>query len=372
MNEIIEKLLSPVSADQPCGPDVSDQPEYDELTRLIKGKPEVEVGSIVKPAEPPDWREVKARSAALLARSKHLGVAMMFCGASLQTAGLAGLRDGLQLLRGYVDQYWPTVYPLLDAEDNNDPTQRLNILGTLNSPRGTVRPDIQQWLAIIDYLYSTPLCIPKGGSAITLEIVHNARQRAEAPAEGQSEDGATAPAGMDLNQLNQAFRAVPVPEIEASLAAVSDSLEALNAIDQFLTQNLGSGGTISFDALHQTLQEIQGALSGQLPGTASEGVAGGEAASAGGPVSGGGGVAPAAGAISISGTVQSRDDVVRAIDAICDYYRQVEPSSPVPYLLRRAQKMATMNFLEAVQELNVATPDTLRPSMGSSVDSNPL
>jgi type VI secretion system protein ImpA len=63
---------------------------------------------------------------------------------------------------------------------------------------------------------------------------------------------------------------------------------------------------------------------------------------------------------------------VRAIDAICDYYRQVEPSSPVPYLLRRAQKMATMNFLEAMQELSLATPETLRPSMGTAVDSDPL
>ena len=59
---------------------------------------------------------------------------------------------------------------------------------------------------------------------------------------------------------------------------------------------------------------------------------------------------------------------MRAIDSICEYYRQVEPSSPVPYLLRRAQKLARMDFVQAVQELNLATIDSLRPSMGTAVD----
>jgi len=70
----------------------------------------------------------------------------------------------------------------------------------------------------------------------------------------------------------------------------------------------------------------------------------------------------------VSGSIRSRDDVVRAIDRICDYYAQVEPSSPVPFLLKRAQKLAKMNFVEAVQELSLATVDSLRPSMGSAVE----
>jgi type VI secretion system protein ImpA len=74
--------------------------------------------------------------------------------------------------------------------------------------------------------------------------------------------------------------------------------------------------------------------------------------------------------IQISGAIRSRDDVVRALDGICRYYEQVEPGSPVPYLLRRAQKLAAMNFVEAMKELNLATIDTLRPSMGSTIDAD--
>jgi type VI secretion system protein ImpA len=365
MNELVEKLLQPVSAEQPCGPDLSDSQAHDELSRLLKGKPSVQVGSVEKPAEPPDWRELKDKSAAYLAESKNLQAAMVLCCSLLQTSGLAGFRDGLQLLRGLVEQYWPTIHPLLDVEDNNDPTQRLNILGALNSPRGTLRPDIQQWLAVIDYLYTAPLCRPKGAEPVTLDLASAAHRRAENQSEASGSEGAS-PVGMDLAQLGKAFRAAPPAEVEANHTAVAEALEALAGLDQFLTETLGSGNTISFDELHKVLMELQGVFKAQLPGSAAD--AG--TSPAGSPVetSSGGG----ASAISISGAVRSREDVVRMIDAICEYYRQVEPSSPVPYLLKRAQKVARMNFVESMQELNLATVDSLRPSMGTAVDSDPL
>ena len=136
MNEFIEKLLQPVSAEQVCGPDLSNDGQFDELETLLKGKPEVEIGSIQKPAEPPDWNELKDRSAEFLGRSKHLRVATIFCCGLLRTGGLAGFRDGVQLIQGLLEKYWEPLYPLLDPEDNNDPTQRLNILGALTVPRG--------------------------------------------------------------------------------------------------------------------------------------------------------------------------------------------------------------------------------------------
>jgi hypothetical protein len=42
----------------------------------------------------------------------------------------------------------------------------------------------------------------------------------------------------------------------------------------------------------------------------------------------------------------------------------------VPYLLRRVQKMVKMNFIQTVQELNLATVDALRPAMGSALDAD--
>ena len=347
MNEMVEKLLQPVSAEQPCGPDLSNDPSFDALETLLKGKPEVEMGAVQKPAEPPDWNELRQRSAAYLAKSKHLRVAVMFCGSLLKTGGLAGFRDGLQFIRGLLEQYWATLHPQLDPEDNNDPERRLNILRTLTLERAAMAAG---WLTIVDYLYASEVCRPKGLPPVTFDQLLSARQK---PAEDS-----------EAAKLQGAIRSVGGDVIAAHHQTLQESLAAVQGIDQFLTTTVGAGKTISFEVLENTLNELLGLMGAYLPGgTAAIGVS-----TAGrGPESS---TVESATGISVSGPVKSRDDVIRVIDSICEYYEQVEPASPVPYLLRRAQKIVKMNFVQTVQELNIATADTLRPSMGSAVDSD--
>ena len=52
-----------------------------------------------------------------------------------------------------------------------------------------------------------------------------------------------------------------------------------------------------------------------------------------------------------SGAILARKDVLRSLDAICAYYENTEPSSPVLLLLRRAQQLVGKNFNEILQEL---------------------
>ena len=72
-----------------------------------------------------------------------------------------------------LENFWAPVYPLLDPEDNNDPTQRLNILGSLTAPRGSVGG----WLRVVDYLYEAPLGKPKGAGPITFDDIAAAKLR---------------------------------------------------------------------------------------------------------------------------------------------------------------------------------------------------
>src|SRR2546421_571396 len=58
----------------------------------------------------------------------------------------------------------------------------------------------------------------------------------------------------------------------------------------------------------------------------------------------------------VSGTVQTRADVTKALNLICDYYRSNEPSSPVPLILQRAQRLVDKDFMTIVTDL---TPDAL-------------
>ena len=90
--------------------------------------PEQQIGNTIVPAVEPEWRDVRIASLALAERSKDLRVLVHLTTALLKTEGLTGLRDGLQLLKGTVEQYWDTVYPRLDPDDDNDPMERMNIL----------------------------------------------------------------------------------------------------------------------------------------------------------------------------------------------------------------------------------------------------
>jgi type VI secretion system protein ImpA len=350
-----EDLLKPISPDKPCGPDLGYDPAFDELETLLKGKPEVEIGQVKRPAEPPDWKALEEKSAAFLKRSKHLRVAVILTGSLVKTSGFEGFRQGLSLVKGLVEQNWAAMYPLLDPEDNNDPTQRLNLLGALTAPRGSVTG----WLTIVDNLYGAPVCRPKGMPPVTFDDIIAAKLRAAGG------DGAPANAP-DPVKLASAIRDGGTEQLTATQKALTASLEMIQGLDQFLTSTLGAGGTINFESLQKALNEMVSGLKSYLDG---DGAAAGEmtAAAEGGAAPGAGGGA----SIQISGSVRSRNDVVRMIDAICGYYDQVEPSSPVPLLLKRARILAKMGFVEAMQELNLATIDTLKTIGGSAVETPP-
>ena len=349
-----EDLLKPISPDKPCGPDLGYDPAYDELETLLKGKPEVEIGTVKRPAEPPDWRALEEKSAAFLKRSKHLRVAIILTGSLVKTGGFEGFRQGLSVVKGLVEQHWAAVYPLLDPEDNNDPTQRLNLLGALTAPRGSVTG----WLTIIDNLYTAPVCRPKGTPPVTFDDIIAAKLKAAGG------DGAP-PNAPDPVKLAAAIREGGTEQLSNTQKALAASLEMVQGLDQFLTSTLGAGGTINFESLLKALNEMLSGVKSYLEGdgaaTAGEATAGAE----GGATSAGGA------SIQISGSVRSRNDVVRMIDAICGYYEQVEPSSPVPLLLKRARILAKMGFVEAMQELNLATIDTLKTIGGSAVETPP-
>ncbi len=353
MNEHVELLLKPISAEQACGPDLSDDPRFDELQTILRGTPEVEIGSVQKPAQPPDWRELKKKSEQFLGLSKDLRVAVMWCGSALRLDGLPGFRDGLQLIRSLMEQHWAALHPLLDPEDK-DPTQRLNILSALTTPRGSA----SGWLTFLDYLYAAPVCPRRGAAPITFEpLLTTQAPGAEGSAPAQSPEFA---------QASATIRAAGPELVTKHRQILVELIESIHGIDSFLTTTLGTGGTINFEELQKTLDAMNKALGqfltdGSAPGEpAAEAEAGAVAADTAS--------ASAGASITVRGQIRSREDVLRQLESICAYYRQVEPSSPVPVLLRRAQKLVNMNFVQVVQELSFATVDALRPSMGGAVD----
>ncbi len=73
---------------------------------------------------------------------------------------------------------------------------------------------------------------------------------------------------------------------------------------------------------------------------------------------------------SDGGVIRSRQDVTRALERICEYYARTEPSSPLPFLLRRAQRLVDMNFIQIVDELTPEARATLDTIIGLKPDTS--
>jgi type VI secretion system protein ImpA len=319
----VEALLRPISAASPCGSDLEYDPEFLELDRLTQGKPEQQMGGAVVPAEAPDWHTALKRAVALFGKTKDLRVAVTLTRAALHTDGFAGLRDGLAVLRGLVEHRWGGCFPRLDPSDGNDPTFRSNILMGLCDP-----------IAFTDQIRALPLVISRSFGPFGL------RDLALAGGELPTAPGTKAPTG---SVIEAAFAESPSAELQATLASVRAALEHLSAIETASATQAGQSRAPNFAKLSALLQQANKIVSARLQQR--------------GPISEEPGDHPAEQATGdkpsppVSATVASREDVVRLLDQICNYYERQEPSSPLPLLLRRCRRLVSAAFIDIIRDV---------------------
>jgi type VI secretion system protein ImpA len=321
----VEQLLREVSPDSPCGDDLEYDAAYLEMTRAAAGKPAREMGGQVIPAEEPDWRAVRDQCLALLGRTKDLRVAVTLAQAVLRTDGLAGLASGLALARGLVERYWEGVHPRLDPDDQ-DPVFRMNTLAGLAAREGTVAA-----------LRLLPLASSRRLGRYGLRDFEIANGTLPKPEGAESVP--------DLTTIEAAFLDMDAAELEAGAAAAQEALGQLAGLDQAITNAVGAASGADLSLLQSTLRSINGLLQVQR---GRRGLGGDAAAAAAADA---GTTTQPEGRPAMSGPIQSREDVIRSLDQVCDWYAKYEPSSPVPLLLRRAKRLVNKSFLEAVQDL---------------------
>lgn len=343
----VDELLQPVSAEQPCGEDFTYHPSLQELDTLVQGKPETQVGEVISEAEDPDWKAVLESSVGILKQSKHLRVAVTLCLAELKIDGFTGFRDGLTVLKGLLETYWNDIYPKLDPDDNNDPTERVNILNNLSAPIGTFGDPYR----FLERLRQAPLCSSAQMGRVTLNDILDAEDTNKPVAEAPAEEGggAAKPRRMSGSQIKAAFRDSDQAVVKDTLAAVGQIIEVVTGINTFLTGTVGALNGASFGDLTKALKKIQGSLAANIPGAAGAVSAGTDEQAFNTGGGGGGGSV-------VDGQIRSREDVIFLLGQICDFYARTEPSSPVPLLLKRAQRLVPMNFMEIMGDL---TPDAL-------------
>jgi type VI secretion system protein ImpA len=321
----VDKLLEPVSDDLPSGEDLEYDEQFGALERTAEGKPGHVMGDEEIPPEPPKWDEVSDAALELLGRTKDLRVASHLAHAQLNLEGLQGFASGLQLLNGLVHQYWDNVYPMLDEEDDNDPTLRVNSLASLNSRDGMVG--------------SLDRAILVSSRALGRFSLRDIRL---ASGDIQPRGDEEVP---DPSHIDAAFQDCELDELTGTAAAVDQCRDSVTDLEGFIREQVGTEYAPDVSVLSAELNQVRGILSEQLArrGVEQEGGGDEDVSSAG-----------AAGALAAPGEIRSREDAMRAIDRLCDYFSKNEPSSPVPLLLERAKRLIAKDFMEILRDL---TPD---------------
>lgn len=315
-----ETLLQPITGDNPCGV---------KLPHEIKSKLE----EARREDNPDDYEEDDARRPATLRqadwpgiirlgcetitdKSKDLLVAARITEALVKQHRFAGLRDGLRLLRELVETHWDHLYP---AVEDGDLEPRLAPLYWLDQPvLGARFPSVIRLAPLVAeagatfswYDWRPPLDALKGE--------------------------------VSREEVEKAIRAAPLDKCEETLTLLGESIEEMDRLTGTLDQRVGreAPGLI---ALRQAVSDCQ-MLMTQI--VAQKRPADGVKSDRSEDGKNGAGSSDAA-----SRTVTTRAEAYRQLRRAADVLQQLEPHSPIPYLVKRAVELGELPFPQLIRRL---------------------
>ncbi|HUO23142.1 MAG TPA: type VI secretion system ImpA family N-terminal domain-containing protein [Caulobacteraceae bacterium] len=317
----VAKLLEPISEDAPAGPDMAYDSARYALEQAFDSSVSVDAAGQAAGEADIDWPDIIDQIVSQFDQTKDIWLAVYLCRAGAKARRLEVVEAGAQALAGLFDKYWDAVHPTLDE---------LGVPG-----RKTPCDSLASRAAFLGALESTPLIRHARLGSFSGVDFERFRANGEA-AEGYG-----------------FFRAALEEIGESGLAEVVQRLDgiesSLRAADRAFMDKAAGESTANFQATYETLAMLKKAVKAFLSGEPEVDPA---------PAAGGGAAAPATAAgPRVSGRVENREDVLKAIDAICDYYRRMEPSSPVLLVLQRAKGWVGGDFMEMLRDI---MPDSLR------------
>lgn len=331
--ELVDALLAPLGEASPCGEDLEYDAAFMALVADAQGKPEQQFGDTVIPAVEPEWPTVAEEADALLRRSKDLRVAVLRLRAATRVQGLEGFAQGLRLVHALLERFWDGIHPQLDADDDNDPTMRLNALAPFSDE-----------LTLLRDLCDAPVGIARGVGPVRVRDIAAAHNLM---------------AGGD-NTLSAAQVQGGLEEILAQQPATAQTLQALPAQVAALSSLLGER-TGRSDALDTArLRALCNAM--KQAGAAAAGAPEAEPGDA--PAADAGDAAPVAARAAAPGEIRNRQDALQTLDRVIRYLEQTEPGNPAPLLIQRAKRLIGVSFLEIMANLAPNAMDTIEMIAG--------
>jgi len=348
----LDALIAAREGDSPSGENLEYDFDFMQLQIAATPGEERQAGNEILAAEDPDFKDVVERALAVLARSHDIRAAVILAYAVVHLRGLKGFAEAVAYIRAVLEQHWDTVHPELDADDDNDPTMRINAVQGLNGAN-----------TVLSGLRRAPLTNSRTFGRLTLRDIQLAIGEIPPP-----EDG---PAPLDRAALNAAFVDTGEEALAEELAAIRQIQADIKAIEAvFVDKTPGQGPEL--DDLKRLMQQIARHVADHVAGqpAAAEDAAAEEAT--GGQGGGGGGPAaarrPAGGGGGMSGSVESAQDARNALDRVMEYFHRYEPSSPVPIILERAKRLVGADFMTIMRDMAPAGMDSVMMIGGISED----
>lgn len=317
----LEKLLKSFSDDAPSGQNLEYDADFIALEIAKQPGEERVIGDAVIPAEDPDYGHVVKLAIPLLERTKDLRVAVTLANATLCTKGLPEFEEVLRYIRSCLEEFWDSVHPQLDEDDDDEPTMRVNaILGLTN--RDTV----------LRALRLTPLTDSPAFGRFSLRDLELASGEVTT-----SSDTETVPAPQTISA---GFQDEDTDRLAQTVAAANAVQEHAKAIGEIFDARIGTLGP-ELDPLLRMIHDIRKHLAVYTHTPVPDDVEDKPEieATMAAPIQRG------------VGTISTPNDVVNALDRIVEYYARNEPSSPLPILLTRARRLVSADFITIMKDM---------------------
>jgi type VI secretion system protein ImpA len=325
-------LLVPIAGDNPSGANLRYDPVYDQIKEARRQDDAGPQGDWQRERKLADYRQVVELTSKIIAeRSKDLQLAVWLTEAALHREKFAGLLQGLDLLRGLLEQFWDTLYPEIE-DDDLEP--RIVLLAWVGE-------------RLVDAVRFTP--ITAGGLSLNHYLesrrVGSEEDAAQSEAKQQSRQNAISEGKPTVEDFDKDAASTSTTQYEAWVASMDGCLASIAALGSLCDEKFGNDapGFIPLRTAVEEVQRVANQILQKRPGRSAPAPESQdeEPALLQDPV-GVDGAAAAAPARAVAPVVTldplDLDDVTARLQAVAKFLRAGNPGSPGAYLLLRGYR----------------------------------
>jgi len=330
----IAPLLAPISPENPAGENLEYELLFDTIRSARESDPDYLPEGDWSVSEPrkADWNKVRMLSEkALIEQSKDLQLACWLVESRCHLQGLAGLCSGIDFLCAFLQQFWFQCWPSLEEDGVLARRSRLSRLDR----------DISM------QLFRQPLLAQEITSLATWREIQAFEQKITAHPESREELIAQK-GDLSMSSFDRLATQFSAHDISQQLALTEQLAAALRQCEAcYASLSEDQEGDV-FVLIRQTLAEVTDYLQ-RLAQRAMP-------LATDAPVDSAEGAPLATTSPFATSQMMNRELAISQMLAIGAWFRQTEPSSPVPFLMDRAARWANMTLTEWLEEM--LTDDT--------------